>query len=110
MKVSGVQVSPSELETTLLAQPDNLVTDVVVAGVNGGRMSQEKVPRAWIVLSEVGKRKGAAAAIKILEEWSRRNLAKQKWLRGGFEVVTEVCALSPAVEWMRANSSGWSDT
>jgi acyl-CoA synthetase (AMP-forming)/AMP-acid ligase II len=36
------------------------------------------------------ERKGAAATIKALEVWSRQSLTKQKWLRGGFEVVVEV--------------------
>ena len=75
----------------LLAQPDRLIDEVVVAGVSGGRTSDEKVPRAWIVLSKSGRRKGATRTIKVLEEWSQRNLTKQKWLRGGFEVVAEVC-------------------
>jgi len=90
LKISGVQVSPSELETALMAQPDGLLDDVAVAGVSGGRMSDEKLPRAWIVLSKAGKKKGAAAAIKALEEWSQQSLTKQKWLRGGFEVVAEI--------------------
>ena len=90
LKISGVQVSPSELEIALLAQPDSLIDDVAVAGVSGGRTTDEKVPRAWIVLSQAGKRKGAAATIKVLEEWSQKNLTKQKWLRGGFEVIVEV--------------------
>ena len=90
LKISGVQVSPSELEITLLAHPDGLIEDIAVAGVSGGRTLDEKVPRAWIVLNKAGKKKGAAATIKTLEEWSRKNLTKQKWLRGGFEVVTEV--------------------
>ena len=76
-----------------MAQPDRLIEEVLVAGVSGGRTSDEKVPRAWIVLSKAGKRKGAAATIKVLEKWSRQSLTKQKWLRGGFEVVAEVCAL-----------------
>ncbi|KAF9648196.1 acetyl-CoA synthetase-like protein [Thelephora ganbajun] len=90
LKISGVQVSPSEIETALAAQPDGLIKDVVVAGVSGGRTSDEKIPRAWIVLSQAGKKKGAAATIKVLEEWCQQNLTKQKWLRGGFEVVTEI--------------------
>ena len=94
MKISGVQVSPSELEMVLMAHPDGLINDVVVAGVSGGRMADEKVPRAWIVLSKVGKSKGEVTTIKALERWSEQNLTKQKWLRGGFEVVTEVCTLS----------------
>ena len=99
LKVSGVQVSPSELEVALMAQPDGLIEDVLVAGVSGGRTSDEKVPRAWIVLNRAGKRRGAAATIKVLEEWSQQNLTKQKWLRGGFEVVTEVCILIPHENW-----------
>ena len=98
LKVSGVQVSPSELEVALMAQPDGLIEDVLVAGVSGGRTSDEKVPRAWIVLSRAGKRKGATATIKVLEEWSQQTSAKHKWLRGGFEVVTEVCILIPHEE------------
>ena len=92
LKISGVQVSPSELEMAIMAQPDDLVDDIVVAGVSGGRTSDEKVPRAWVVLSQAGKRKGAAETIKALEEWSRQSLTKQKWLRGGFEIITEVSA------------------
>ena len=76
-----------------MAQPDGLIDDVVVAGVSGGRTSDEKVPRAWIILSQAGKRKGAAVTIKALEEWSRQSLTKQKWLRGGFEIVVEVCTV-----------------
>ena len=91
LKISGVQVSPSEIEVALMTQPDGLIEDVVVAGVSGGRTSDEKVPRAWIVLSQAGKRKGAVATIEALKEWSQRCLAKQKLLRGGFEVVVEVC-------------------
>ena len=97
LKISEVQVSPSELETALMAQPDGLIEDVAVAGVSGGRSSDEKIPRAWVVLSRAGKRKGESATIKALEEWSQRSLAKQKWLRGGFEVITEVCAVSSLV-------------
>ena len=80
-----------------MAQPDRLIDDVVVAGVSGGRTADEKIPRAWVVLSQAGQRKGAAATIKVLEEWSRKSLTKQKWLRGGFEVVTEVPYHPPSV-------------
>ena len=93
MKISGVQVSPSEIEVVLRTQPEGLIEDVTVAGVSGGRTSDERVPRAWIVLSKPGKKKGTAATIKALEEWSKQCLTKQKWLRGGFEVVSEVCVL-----------------
>lgn len=96
LKVSGAQVSPVEIEAVLLAQPDNLIMDVTVAGVSGGRTSDEKVPRAWIVLSETGKKKGATTVIKALEQWSQEHLSKYKWLRGGIEVVKEVCTHAPA--------------
>ncbi|EEB98104.1 hypothetical protein MPER_02447 [Moniliophthora perniciosa FA553] len=91
LKVSGIQVSPVEIEDVLLTQPDKLITDITVAGVQGhGRTSDEKVPRAWIVLSEEGKKRGAPTVIKALEEWQQENLSKFKWLRGGIEVVKEV--------------------
>jgi len=93
-----------------MAQPDGLIEDVVVAGVSGGRTSDEKVPRAWVILSQAGNRKGAAATVKVLEEWSRQNLTKQKWLRGGFEIVIEVCVLIFCEEGMEANDSESPDT
>ena len=77
-----------------MAQPGGLIEDVVVADVSESRTLDEKIPRAWVVISQAGKRKGESATIKALEEWSQRSLAKQKRLRGGFEVVTEVCAVS----------------
>lgn len=76
-----------------MAQPDGLIVDVVVAGVSGGRTSDEKIPRAWVVLSRAGKRRGVEETIKALEKWSRQNLTKQKWLRGGIEIVIGVCIL-----------------
>lgn len=90
MKVSGSQVSPSEIELALRAHPDKLCADVVVAGVSGGRTADEKVPRAWVVLSEEGKRRGEAASIDSLNAWVQENLTKYKWLRGGIEIVDEV--------------------
>ncbi|KAF5377817.1 hypothetical protein D9615_006732 [Tricholomella constricta] len=90
LKVSGIQVSPVEIEDVLLAEPRKLITDATVAGVSGGRTSDEKVPRAWIVLSPAGKKVGAAATIKELEAWHQENLSKYKWLRGGIEVVKAI--------------------
>jgi acyl-CoA synthetase (AMP-forming)/AMP-acid ligase II len=90
LKVSGLQVSPKEIEDVLFAHPEKLISDVSVAGVSGGRTEDEKVPRAWIVLSSAGKTKGAPAVIKALEEWHKGSLGKYKWLRGGIEVVREV--------------------
>jgi len=56
LKVSGIQVSPRELEDVLMANPAGLLIDAVVAGVSGGRTSDEKIPRAWVVLSAAAKR------------------------------------------------------
>lgn len=54
----------------------------------------EKVPRAWVVLTNTGKKLGAAAVIKELETWHQQNLSKYKWLRGGIEIVEEVGVLN----------------
>ena len=70
--------------------PDQLITDVAVAGVNGERLSDELVPRAWIVLSSLGKQRGADAVFAALDEWTRSRLSKHKWLRGGFQIADEV--------------------
>ncbi|KAI8986104.1 acetyl-CoA synthetase-like protein [Trametes punicea] len=90
LKVSGAQVSPTEIENAMLAHPGKLIIDVAVAGVSGGRTSDEKVPRAWIVLSEEGKRRGEKEVIQELHTWIQKNLSKYKWLRGGIEVVDEI--------------------
>ncbi|KAF8349615.1 hypothetical protein F5887DRAFT_878405 [Amanita rubescens] len=90
LKVSGAQVSPLEIEEVLLAHPQKLILDVTVAGVSGGRTSDEKVPRAWVVLSPEGKKFGASKVVKALDDWQQQNLSKYKWLRGGFEVVKEI--------------------
>ncbi|KZV73185.1 acetyl-CoA synthetase-like protein, partial [Peniophora sp. CONT] len=89
LKVSGVQVSPSEIEIVLLEHPARLISDVSVAGVPGARMSDEKVPRAWIVLSEAGKKRGADKVVHELDAWVKKRLSKPKWVRGGFSVVNE---------------------
>ncbi|KXN90937.1 putative 4-coumarate--CoA ligase 2 [Leucoagaricus sp. SymC.cos] len=91
LKVSGSQVSPIEIEAVIMAHPQKLVSDATVAGVHGGgRTSDERVPRAWVVLSESGKKVGAARATEELEKWHQTNLSKYKWLRGGIEIVEEI--------------------
>jgi acyl-CoA synthetase (AMP-forming)/AMP-acid ligase II len=91
--VSGIQVSPTEIENVLLAHPKRLISDVTVAGVSGGRTSDEKVPRAWVMLSDAGKKMGAEKVKAELEEWHQENLSKHKWLRGGIEVLKQVRSL-----------------
>ena len=90
LKISGIQVSPTEIEQVLLAEPRKLITDATVAGVSGGRISDEKIPRAWVVLSSAGRKLGEEATIRELKAWHKDNLSKYKWLRGGIEVVKEV--------------------
>lgn len=94
LKVSGSQVSPMEIENCLLAHPKKLIIDVSVAGVSGGRTEDEHVPRAWIVLSDSGKRLGNQAVIEELNAWHQDQLSKYKWLRGGIEIIDEVHVLS----------------
>ena len=95
LKVSGAQVSPVEIENCLLEHPGKFINDVTVAGVSGGRFSDEKVPRAWIVLTTAGKERGAAAVVRELNSWHQKNLSKYKWLRGGIEIVDKVCFPPP---------------
>jgi acyl-coenzyme A synthetase/AMP-(fatty) acid ligase len=94
LKVSGAQVSPVEIENCLLAHPEKLIVDATVAGVSGGRTADERVPRAWVVLSAKGKKLGSKAAVQKLQEWTEANLSKYKRLRGGVEIVKEVCLTS----------------
>ena len=79
-----------EIENCLLAHPDKLIIDATVAGVSGGLTSDEKVPRAWVVLSPSGRKLGKEQVIQVLDSWHKENLSKYKHLRGGIEVVKEV--------------------
>ena len=100
LKVSGAQVSPTEIENALLANPDRLVSDVTVAGVSGGRTSDEKVPRAWVVLSDEGRKRGEQAVVQALHSWIQKSLSKYKWLRGGIEFI-DVIPKSPSGKILR---------
>ncbi|KAF8553033.1 acetyl-CoA synthetase-like protein [Imleria badia] len=90
LKVSGMQVSPTEIEETLLQHPEGLIIDVSVAGVSGGRTEDERVPRAWVVLSSKGKALGATEVVERLDAWIREALSRHKWLRGGISVVDQI--------------------
>ncbi|CAL1713286.1 unnamed protein product [Somion occarium] len=90
LKISGAQVSPTEIEDVLLAHPGKLISDTSVAGVSGGRTADELLPKAWVVLSEEGRRKGADVVLKELDMWANENLSSYKRLRGGLEVVSEI--------------------
>ena len=91
---AGRQVSPFQIEDALLSEPQGLVADAIVAGVMPDPRSKDergKVPRAWIVLSEEGKKLGEEAVVKKLEVWYQETLSDHKWLYGGIEIVDEVC-------------------
>ena len=90
---AGRQVSPYQIKDALLSDPPGLLADAVVAGVTSLRSKNErgKVPRAWIVLSDEGKKLGVEAVIKKLEAWYKKALSDHKWLYGGIEIVDEVC-------------------
>ncbi|KAG1855928.1 hypothetical protein F4604DRAFT_1590599 [Suillus subluteus] len=90
LKISGMQVSPVEIENTILAQPDKLITDVSVAGVSGGRTSDERIPRAWIVLSSAGAALGEKEVVTRLDVWVQERLSRYKWLRGGIGIVETI--------------------
>jgi len=91
-----MQVSPAEIEMTLLNHPGGLVDDVAVAGVQvashrGKDTLSERVPRAWVVLTEKGRAVGEEHARRELKNWIKTNLSKYKQLKGGIEFVHEVC-------------------
>ncbi|KIJ53944.1 hypothetical protein M422DRAFT_153797 [Sphaerobolus stellatus SS14] len=92
LKVSGLQVSPAEIQDVLLDEPSGLVLDVAVAGVQltGARTSDDNAPRAWIVLTEKGKKIGEDSARKVIDGWAKKSLSKYKWLRGGIEFIDEI--------------------
>ncbi|KAJ3875669.1 hypothetical protein F5051DRAFT_356760 [Lentinula edodes] len=88
---SGGQISPIELETMLLSQPDQFIVDAVVTGVNLHRSQTfERVPRAWVVLSELGKAVNEEEVIRKLDEWIKQNLISEKWIIGGYAIVQEI--------------------
>lgn len=72
LKVGGLQVSPTEIENVIRSHPAKFISDVCIGGVPGRRLSDESVPRAWIVLSETGKHMGQAETIRLLDEWTRK--------------------------------------
>jgi acyl-CoA synthetase (AMP-forming)/AMP-acid ligase II len=85
-----MQVSPVEIENTMLEQPDKLITDVSIAGVSGGRTSDERIPRAWIVLSPAGAALGEKEVVTRLDAWVKERLSRYKWLRGGIGIVEAI--------------------
>ena len=78
------------------SEPKGLISDVVVAGVTPSPRSKDekgnlKVPRAWIVLSDEGKKLSGEAVIKELEVWYQKTHGDHVELHGGIEILDEVC-------------------
>ncbi|GJN89353.1 hypothetical protein Rhopal_002333-T1 [Rhodotorula paludigena] len=85
IKVKGFQVPPAELEATLLECP--LVADCAVIGV-WNEQQQTEFPRAYIVLSEQGKKQSDAA--QAIQDWMKGKVAPFKQLKGGIKLVDSV--------------------
>ncbi|KAI5116270.1 hypothetical protein M0805_007719 [Coniferiporia weirii] len=95
LKVSGAQVAPAEIERVLLTHPRGLLIDAAVAGVpvpSRGRGSgrDERLPRAWVVLSNAGVSLGKRETVQELDAWVREQLSRYKWLTGGIAIVPEI--------------------
>jgi 4-coumarate--CoA ligase len=91
IKVKGLQVAATEVEDTLLNHPEGLVRDACVAGVDNGRGDGSLFVRAWVVLTEEGKRQTETTVAQKLDDWVKTRLSKHKWLTGGIEAVDSVC-------------------
>ena len=96
-----------EIEETLLSHPRGLLVDATVSGIPSefapssstssssttstpGIARDDRVPRAWVVLSSAGIALGRRKAIEELDAWVRERLSRYKWLTGGIEVVDEI--------------------
>lgn len=78
IKVRGFQVSPSELEGTLLDH-----ADIVDVGVVGVVINGEEVPRAYVV-------KTSDVTEQQIMKWMEARVAKYKWLRGGVAFIDSI--------------------
>ena len=90
IKVKGLQVAATEVEDTLLEHPEGLVKDACVAGVDNGRGDGSLFVRAWVVVTDEGKKQGDMEVARKMDEWVKKRLSKHKWLTGGVEVVESV--------------------
>ncbi|KAM5465324.1 hypothetical protein MauCBS54593_006570 [Microsporum audouinii] len=90
IKVKGLQVAATEVEDTLLSHPDKLIRDACVAGVDNGRGDGSLFPRAWVVLSDEGRRLRPGQVIQQLDDFVKSRLSKYKHLAGGIEIVDHI--------------------
>lgn len=82
IKVQALQVSPAEIEATLLEHPD--ISD---AGVVGITLQGEEWPRAYISLNEEARGKVMESQI---QKWIEERVSKHKRLVGGIAFIPEV--------------------
>ena len=94
IKVKGLQVAATEVEDLLLVHPEGLVRDACVAGVDNGRGDGSVFVRAWVVLSNAGKKEGPEVLEEKLKGWIEGRLSRHKWLTGGVEVVDSVSTVA----------------
>lgn len=93
IKYKGFQVSPAELEDTLLG--NYLVADCAVVGVQNKEQATE-LPRAYIVPTSSGLDLKTAtqsekeAFCKEMQEWLNKQVANHKQLRGGVFLIDQV--------------------
>ena len=80
IKVSGFQVSPTELDNLLLSHPDVLDAATVGVVVDGGEM-----PRAYVV-----PRQGAQCSAGDVQRWVEGRAVRYKRLKGGVVFVDAI--------------------
>ncbi|KAF9889142.1 hypothetical protein FE257_007631 [Aspergillus nanangensis] len=79
IKVKGLQVSPAELELTLLEH-----SGVADAAVVGAKIDENEYPRAFVV------RKSEAVTAKELQDLIASRFARHKWLTGGVVFIDAI--------------------
>jgi 4-coumarate--CoA ligase len=84
--VQGLQVSPAEVEASLIEHPD-----IADAGVVGITLEDNEWPRAYVALKETSCGKVSEADI---QRWLEPRVAKHKRLVGGVVIIPEVPRLA----------------
>ncbi|EXJ61682.1 hypothetical protein A1O7_02111 [Cladophialophora yegresii CBS 114405] len=86
IKVQALQVSPAEVEASLIEHPD-----IADAGVVGITLEDNEWPRAYVALKEEARGKVTETEV---QEWLNARVAKHKRLVGGVAFVPEVPRLA----------------
>lgn len=87
IKYNAFQIAPAELEDTLLKSP--LVSDAAVIGIFDEKR-QTEVPRAYILLSPLGKALDEKEAIRQIHDFIGIKVINYKRLRGGIQLIDVV--------------------